>query len=143
MPRHDINCPTALLTLLDQHAGYSRPAVLLAALRAVCEAPPPAPVAYPTLRVAERVVCLFRVPEELHAAARVVERRCFYNRVAWAVYYALAHYADRIEVLLHLDAEALARLDAASYNALSEASACPVPLTTRAPRAPKKPRPRA
>jgi hypothetical protein len=139
VPSRQVNVPAAVLVAADQREGYTRHAVLVAAARAVCEAPPPAPVAYPVLNRAARTVTL-RLSDDLHRTLRAVERRYFYGRTAWAVFYSLVHHAARIDELLRLDAEALARVDAALYNQLSEASHPCVPLTTRAPRAPKKPR---
>jgi hypothetical protein len=145
------NAPAEALTLAERAAAragtpstqrtpavtYSRRAALTAAVRAACAAPPPAPVSYPTLTTAARKVTL-PLTDDLHAALRVVEARYFYGRTAWLIFYALVHYTDRIEVLLRLDAEALAEQDRIAVESTRRSACRTVPLSTRAPKASRK-----
>lgn len=135
MPSRAFNAPAAVLHVAAGVPGTRR-AVLTAAVRAACEHPPPAPVAYPTLETATQQVVL-PLSDHLHRALRAVERSHFYGRTAWLCFYALVHRTERIEELLRLDAEALAQLDARVIALNLEVSTCPVPLTTRCPRSPK------
>jgi hypothetical protein len=136
VPTRTFNAPEALLTLARWH-GRTLRRVFQAAVRAACERPPPAPVSYPTLTTAALRVVL-PLTDDLHAALRAVEASHFYGRTAWLIFYALVHYSVRIEELLRLDAEALARQDRIAVEN-SRRSACrTVPLSTRAPKASRK-----